>query len=81
MKQFKYLLLGIVASILGFTSCNDDYMQKDPQTSITGNNFFKTPTDLQTYTNSLYDQLQYRREDLYSDNTIVASHETDLLIR
>lgn len=81
MKQLKYILLNAVFIVLGLVGCNDDYMQKDPETSITKANFFKTTGDLETYTNSLYDQIQYRREDLYTDNAVNNSHEIDLLIR
>lgn len=81
MKQLKYILLGAVAVLLGLSGCNDDYIQKNPETSITAENFFNTTSDLETYTNSLYDQLQYRREDLFTDNAVNSSHEIDLLIR
>jgi len=81
MKKLKYILLGSVAVVLGLNSCNDDYMQKNPETSITAENFFNTTSDLNTYANSFYDQLQYRREDLFTDNAVNSSNEIDLLIR
>jgi hypothetical protein len=37
-----------------FTACNDDFLERVPQTAITGSGFFKTAEDLQTYTNGLY---------------------------
>lgn len=80
MKHFNYILL--ISGIITFfmISCNDNFLQKDPETEITGNNFFKTVSDLQTYTNSLYSQLGYRREDIYSDNVITSSAEALQLI-
>jgi len=80
MKQFKYILISCITAVF-LTACNDDYLQLDPETVITGENFFNTPKDMETYTNSLYNQLGYRREDLFSDNVITASHETEMLIR
>lgn len=63
--------------------CKKDFLQRNPQTNVTDASFFKTPTDLQTYTNGLYGQLQYGYDDLNSDNisNYNASGEVDNLVR
>ncbi len=66
-----------------FTSCEKDFLQRDPQSNVTAASFFKTPADLQTYTNGLYGQLQFGHDDLNSDNisNYNASGEVDNLVR
>lgn len=36
------------------TSCNDGFMDRFPETSITEKVFFSSPADLETYTNGMY---------------------------
>lgn len=66
-----------------FTGCEKDFLQRDPQSNVTAASFFKTPADLQTYTNGLYGQLQFGYDDLNSDNisNYNASGEVDNLVR
>lgn len=76
----------MVLLVLGgtfFTSCEKDFLQRDPQSNVTAASFFKTPADLQTYTNGLYGQLQFGYDDLNSDNisNYNASGEVDNLVR
>ena len=55
MKQLKTIYA--VATFMGcalFTGCNDDYLQKYPEDSLNEEAFFKTVTDLETYTNGFY---------------------------
>ena len=35
------------------TSCNDGFMDRFPETSITEKVFFSSPADLETYTNGM----------------------------
>ena len=51
MKRISYILL--VVTLLG-VSCKKDFLQRTPATAITGNDFFNTTADLETYTNGLY---------------------------
>jgi hypothetical protein len=44
----------MISLAAAFTACNDDFLERVPQTAITGSGFFKTAEDLQTYTNGLY---------------------------
>ncbi|MEE1945395.1 RagB/SusD family nutrient uptake outer membrane protein [Pedobacter sp. KR3-3] len=76
----------IAMLVLGGTfiaGCQKDFLQRDPQTNVTAASFFKTPADLQTYTNGLYGQLQFGYDDLNSDNisNYNASGEVDNLVR
>ena len=54
MKKLLYItaLFGLISLV---TSCNDDFMEKYPRTSITEGNFFKNADDLRTYIYGLYD--------------------------
>lgn len=68
----KYILFLTVLSII-MTACNDDFMDKLPQTEITAEKFFNTPEDLNTYINGLYNEsLLYIRNncdnEAFSDN-------------
>jgi starch-binding outer membrane protein, SusD/RagB family len=50
----KYILL-FAALALATQSCNDDFLERYPETSIAKENFFKSEGDLETYIYSLYD--------------------------
>lgn len=49
MRSLKYILT--VGAGLFLVACNDSFMERYPQTSISEDNFFNTPQDLETYTN------------------------------
>lgn len=69
MKQLKTIYA--VATFMGcalFTRCNDDYLQKYPEDSLNEEAFFKTVTDLETYTNGFYGMFGASYDDLFSDN-------------
>lgn len=65
----KYMVISII-SILGcfLASCEDNFLERTPKTEITDKDFFKTISDLQTYTNGFYTQLKYPYDDRGSDN-------------
>lgn len=48
MKHSIYMAV-IALSAVCLTSCNDDFMQRDPHTEITQKNFFNTEQDLRLY--------------------------------
>jgi hypothetical protein len=79
----KYTIRFCFVLGLFLASCEKDFLQRIPQTSITKEDFFNTPTDLQTYTNGFYSQIRSRWDDLYSDNISVytGSSEVDNLLR
>ncbi len=52
-------------------ACNDDFLQRFPQTSIAQENFFKSTTDLRTYSYQFYDYWGAAYMDRPSDNTTV----------
>lgn len=64
-------------------SCNKDFLNKYPQTSIAPENFFKNTADLNTYCNSFYSQLSFPYTDNVSDNISIynESNEIDALTR
>lgn len=65
----KFLVLGSVAFTI-LTGCNDSFMDKYPETSISEEMFFKTPKDLELYTNGLYGIIGSSYWDLGTDNLI-----------
>jgi len=70
MKKI-YILSICIAGIL--TACNDEFMERYPQTDITAAGYFKNEADLQTYVNGFYDMsLLYPRNTVdneqFSDN-------------
>ncbi len=52
MKKYIFFF---VALMLTVQSCNDDFLERFPETSITKENFFNSEEDLATYIYSLYD--------------------------
>ncbi len=52
MKSYIKIILATVA--IGATSCNDDYLDKFPETSISQESFFRTQGDLELYIMNLY---------------------------
>ncbi|MFT3948749.1 MAG: RagB/SusD family nutrient uptake outer membrane protein [Agriterribacter sp.] len=86
MKRISYILL--LVTLLG-ASCKKDFLQRTPATAITGNDFFNTTADLETYTNGLYTQqlraiwADVEAADKFSDNISIytGSSEIDNLIR
>jgi len=66
MKYIYFILLVIL-----LTACNDDYLEKYPQTEISEKNFFNNTTDLETYTYQFYDYLGASYLDRPSDNTTI----------
>ena len=57
MKKITIILsIATAASVL--MSCNDEFLDLTPLTSINDGNFWKTDQDLQTYVNSIESQLE-----------------------
>ncbi|WP_316816074.1 RagB/SusD family nutrient uptake outer membrane protein [Pedobacter nyackensis] len=83
MKFNRLIYIALVLSGVSVSSCKKDFLQRDPQTSITKPLFFLTTTDLETYTNGFYENLPTPLNDMNSDN--IATHnvtvETDQLVR
>jgi len=80
MRIQKIFILAIVVILAG---CKKDFLERKPQTSITLENFFKTPADLETYTNGFYGMLPPVYDDIFSDNisTYTGNSTVDGLIR
>ena len=60
MKTNKYLIKFFtlsLMSILVFSACNDEFMDRFPLTDINDANFFLSPSDLRTYANQFYTNL------------------------
>jgi hypothetical protein len=83
MKKILRNYILPLAAIVFATACEKDFLQRNPQTEITTEEFFKSPTDLEVYTNGFYGFLGATTDDLFSDNIAVYSGgaELDNLIR
>lgn len=68
-KIIKSLAFG-GAALLGLSACNDEFMNKYPETSISEEMFFLTPRDLELYTNNMYGYIGSSYWDLGTDNLI-----------
>ncbi|MBN9380708.1 MAG: RagB/SusD family nutrient uptake outer membrane protein [Chitinophagaceae bacterium] len=81
-NKYRIYLLFVLPAVL-MTACNKDFLQRNPKTEITSVEFFKTSSDLETYTNGLYYMLPAASDDLFSDNISVytGGAELDNLIR
>lgn len=82
MKSLIYIL-SATAVCFSFTACNDSFMERFPETSISEEKFFQSPKDLETYTNGLYEILQHSTDDVYSDNVSLygGNNEFDNMLR
>ncbi|MDR1814536.1 MAG: RagB/SusD family nutrient uptake outer membrane protein [Tannerella sp.] len=78
MKKNILLIALIIA-----TGCNDDFMERYPETSISPEAFFKTVKDLELYTNTYYSFSTPSHFDYTSDNIMAyaESHSHNDLVR
>ncbi|MGN0213994.1 MAG: RagB/SusD family nutrient uptake outer membrane protein [Muribaculaceae bacterium] len=67
MKIKQLLYIGIAA--LTLASCNDDFLERYPEDTLTEKNFFKNVKDLEAYNNGLY-SWGASTDDNVSDNTM-----------
>lgn len=79
----KSIYINVIRTVICFSaigcmiSCNDSFMDRYPETSITEKVFFATPSDLETYTNGLYGNMVGSEYwDLGSDNTLYVEETT-----
>lgn len=76
--------IGLLAAFtLLSTSCNNDFMDRFPETSISPEAYFKTVKDLELYTNTYYGNLSTYYFDYVSDNyaSYAEVHSNNNLIR
>lgn len=79
-KNITYIVL--LFSLL-LTGCNDSFMDRFPETSISPEAFFKSTKDLELYTNTYYGSLSPAYFDYVSDNcpTFADSHSNNNMVR
>lgn len=79
MKKIQYIMA--IVSLLGISSCNDDFMDKFPEDKINDATYWTTESDLKNYANQFYpsmDALDAYRTDNKSDNQGPQSRNTFL---
>lgn len=81
------IFIGILALLsVGITGCNDGFLDRYPETSITEANFFKSTEDLELYSNQFYDYFMYFGKGFFtsspvdypSDNVCTAKTDVEL---
>jgi hypothetical protein len=82
MKAIKILFIIII--LIAGLSCNDDFLDRLPQTQLAPDNFFNNAEDLKTYSNGFYSMLPgsgIATDDAQSDNCLAvqASELTRIL--
>jgi hypothetical protein len=77
MKRINKYIISLITVAALFAACNDDFLDRAPQTAITGSGFFKTVSDVEIYVNKLYDMKPgYSRDDYTSDNAATYTSTT-----
>lgn len=79
MKKYIFIL-SLIGALVGWTGCNDEFLEKFPETEITSEGYFKTAKDLETYVYGFYNvSLLYPRNtydnEPFSDNI---AHRNDM---
>ncbi len=62
------ILILLCTFLITFISCDDDFLQRIPETKITELGFFNSVKDLETYTNGFYDHFGAGSRDLTTDD-------------
>lgn len=73
--SIKYILL--LFGFISIYSCDDSFLDVKPETEITSSSFFKSPEDLQLYSNKFYAYLPMPVDDCGSDNVVVKNITND----
>lgn len=71
----------IIAAIFVLTSCNDEFLDRFPETEIGKENFFNTEDDLNLYINNLYsfpDSWTYQADGYYTSDNASNTGNTEL---
>ncbi len=74
--KLKYISMCILGASLGLVSCND-YLDKEPESSVTPSNYFTDVDDLAAYTVNLYGVLTSISPGSYGMSTFAYDNATD----
>ena len=74
-NNIKIWLFGCIG-LLGLSGCNDSFLERYPETSITEDGFFNNTSDLEAYTNGLYGNIVSSYTDAPSDNMIYTESQS-----
>ena len=74
MKRIK-IALSLIALIIIFNACNEDFLDRSPLDQVGSSDFFKSPADLKTYLNQFYNNASFPiseefGRDYESDNAV-----------
>lgn len=68
MKKINIVILGALASAMTFTSCKDSFLEQEPQTKATLEEFFSTQEHIQQALNACYSPIRVYDYYVSSDN-------------
>lgn len=74
--KLKYISMCLLGASLGMASCND-YLDKEPESSVTPSNYFTAEDDLAAYTVNLYGVLTSITPGSYGMSTFAYDNATD----
>lgn len=79
----KHILNTVILLSVFLVSCNNDFMDRFPETSISPEAFFQTTKDLELYTNTYYTYISPKVFDYVSDNCLAyaENHYNNDMIR
>ncbi|MFI3322752.1 MAG: RagB/SusD family nutrient uptake outer membrane protein [Rikenellaceae bacterium] len=62
-KVFKYISVAVLSGTLGlFTSCGNDFLDLEPQSTLTPESYFSTDAQLRAYLMPLYDDIEHHSD-------------------
>jgi len=67
MKNLN-IYIGIVSSILTFSACNDEFLERTPLDVVTSELYFKKPNDLKAFVNQYYSNTFFPRYNNYGND-------------
>lgn len=79
--KIKTIISGIGSIIIGiFTSCNNDFMDRYPTTSISDENFWKSEKDMELYCNGLYTFIDGHASGFSISPMLTADNQSDNMV-
>ena len=80
MKNIR-IFLSLIALIITTVACDENYLDRSPLEQVGSFDFFKSPTDLETYVNQFYNSTYFPiseewGRDFDSDNAVATNINT-----
>lgn len=73
----KSIIFCVALLMVSLTACDDTYLDKTPETSITEEGFFLSPNDLKLYSDQFYQQFAFGYWGMYSPYSSIMDYPSD----